>query len=128
MARAKDYLSPRAQQIIEIAYRLGRVTASDLEEALPGQPSNSTVRTLLRKLEEKGKLTHIVEEGKFVYLPTDDRAEAGGSALKRVLDTFFEGSVESAVAGLLTVRDQGLSEEEYQSLLALIHEAKEKGR
>ena len=75
-----DYLNPREQQIMEAAFRRGRVTAADLEELLPGRPSNSTVRTLLRILESRGHLTHVEEEGRFVYLPVLPRANAARSA------------------------------------------------
>ena len=119
-----DYLNPREQQIMEAVFRRGRVTAADLEDALPGRPSNSTVRTLLRILEQRGHLTHIEEEGRFVYLPTRPRAHAALAALDRVLWTFFHGSVEEAFMTLLSRREAQLTQAQLQRLTQIIEAAK----
>src|SRR5438309_701717 len=95
------YLSKREQQIMELAYQRERLTAADAMEFLPGNPSNSTVRTLLRILERKGSLKHIEEGGKFVYLPVAPHQKAAQTTLKKVIETFFRGSVGDVVATLL---------------------------
>ena len=120
-----DYLNPREQQIMEAAFRRGRITAADLEEALPGRPSNSTVRTLLRILEGRGHLTHIEEDGRFVYLPVLPRANAARSALDGVLHTFFEDSVEQAFAALLSAREARLSPSDLDRLAEMIQRARD---
>lgn len=119
-----DYLNPREQQIMEAVFRRGRITAADLEEALPGRPSNSTVRTLLRILESRGHLTHIEEEGRFVYLPTRPRVQAALAALDGVLRTFFHGSVEEAFTTLLSRRETQLTQVQLQRLTQIIEAAK----
>jgi len=120
-----DYLNPREQQIMEIVFQRERVTAADLEDVLPGRPSNSTVRTLLRILEQRGHLTHIVEEGRFVYLPTRPRSSAARSALDGVLHTFFEDSVEQAFAALLSARESRLTAEDLDRLSEMIRRARD---
>ena len=120
-----DYLNPREQQIMESVFRRGRVTAADLEDALPGRPSNSTVRTLLRILEQRGHLTHIEEEGRFVYLPTRPRANAARSALDGILHTFFEDSVEQAFAALLSAREARLTPDDLDRLSEMIQRARD---
>src|ERR1044072_1189098 len=128
MRQSDGYLSKREQQIMELAYQRERLTANEVVESLPGKPSNSTVRTLLRILEEKGHLKHIEEGGKFVYSPTHARQAAAQSALKGVIETFFRGSANDVVAALL--RDQGsdMSAVELQRLQDLIDQAKAEGR
>ena len=121
------YLNPREQQIMELAYQRERITAAELEMALPGSPSNSTVRTLLRILEKKGQLKHVEEEGRFVYLPARAKPAAARTALESVLRTFFHGSVEQAFATLLTSKEARLTKEELDRLAALIAHAKESG-
>lgn len=120
-----DYLNPREQQIMEAVFQRGRVTAADLEDALPGRPSNSTVRTLLRILEGRGRLTHIVEEGRFVYLPARPRDSAARSALDSLLHTFFEDSVEQAFAALLSARESRLTPDDLDRLTELIRRARD---
>jgi len=126
MARNTDeYLSKRCQQIMEIVYEHGSVTAVDLEAALPGRPSNSTVRTQLRILEERGWLCHREEDGKYVYEPTRPRQLEAASTMQRILKTFFDGSVESAFATLLSANERVLSNEELDRLSRLIDETRE---
>jgi predicted transcriptional regulator len=120
-----DYLNPREQQIMEIAFRRGRVTAAELEAALPGRPSNSTVRTLLRILERRGHLTHVEEAGRFVYSPAAPRARAALTALDGVLHTFFGGSVEQAFATLLFRDETRLSPPELDRLAEMIRRARD---
>src|SRR6478672_3160285 len=94
-------LSRRERQIMDILYRRGRATAADVMGDLPGEPSYSTVRTQLRVLEEKGHVTHEEDGVRFVYVPAVPRRAARKSALRHLVDTFFEGSVEQVVGALL---------------------------
>src|SRR5579871_3138572 len=98
--RANAYLSKREQQIMELVYLRGKVTAAEVTEALPGSPSNSTVRTLLRILEDKSQLKHEEVAGKYVYSACAPRQTAAKGALRSVLETFFHGSVSDVVAAL----------------------------
>jgi predicted transcriptional regulator len=126
MTRHGDgYLSKRCQQIMELVYERGSVTATDLEAALPGQPSNSTVRTQLRILEDRGHLKHDEVDGRFVYSPTRPREAEATSAMQRFLKTFFDGSVEGAFATLLSAKERSLTQEELDRLSRMIEEARE---
>jgi predicted transcriptional regulator len=121
-------LSRREQQIMDIVYAGGEASAAEIHAALPDPPSYSAVRALLAILLEKGHLKHRSEKGRYIYSPTRRRAQVGRSALRRVLDTFFDGSLEKAVAALLQGSDAHLSEEELKRLGQLIQEARKEGR
>ena len=121
-------LSRRERQIMDIVYAQGKASAADVLAALPDPPSYSSVRALLAILVEKGHLKHRSEQGRYIYTPTRRRALVGRSALRRVLDTFFEGSLEKAVAALLQGSDASLSPEELQRLAQLIQQARKEGR
>jgi predicted transcriptional regulator len=121
-------LSRRERQIMDVIYQRGRASVAEVRSDLPDPPSYSAVRTLLGILEGKGHLTHTKEGSRYVYLPTRPRTRAGRAALKRVLRTFYEGSVESAVAALLDISEDSLSEEEIRRLSQLIDKARREGR
>ena len=123
-----EYLSKREQQIMELVYELETASANDLVERLPGNPSNSTVRTLLRILENKGRLKHEGVDGKFVYSATTPRPTAARSALSGVVRTFYKGSVTDVMAALLSADGPGLTDSELDELQELIQRAKEEGR
>ena len=106
----------------------GRATAAEVLAALPDPPSYSAVRALLRILEEKGHLKHRNEGARYVYLPRLSRQTASRSALKRVVSTFFAGSVAQAMAALLETADADLGEPELQKLLQMIEQARKEGR
>lgn len=127
MAKAADPLSRRERQIMEIIYRRGRATAVEVHGDLPDPPSKTAVRTLLRILEEKGHLKHNQEGPAFVYTPSRPREQAARTALSRLLDTFFEGSLEKAVAALLGESRRQISAEELDRLAELIRQARQKG-
>ena len=112
---------------MDIVYRSGEATVSEVLEALPDPPSYSAVRALLRVLEEKGHLAHRQDGPRYVYLPTVPREEASQTALERLLATFFEGSVERTVATLLDLESGNLSDEELDRLAELVAAAKQKG-
>ena len=113
---------------MDVIYRRGQAAAAEVMEGLADAPSYSAVRALLRILEEKGHLKHREEGGKYVYLPTRLRASAGRQALQRVMETFYDGSLEKAVAALLDAADARLSPAEVERLQALIRQTRSEGR
>lgn len=118
-------LSRRERQIMDILYRRGRATAAEVQQEMPEAPGYSAVRAMLRVLEEKGHVRHEEESLRYVFLPTASRGQATRSAVKHLVETFFEGSTERAVAALL---DGKLSKEELNRLAGLIESAKKEGR
>jgi len=122
-------LSRRERQIMDIIFRRGRATAAEVMEELPGNPSYSTVRTQLRVLEEKGHVRHDEEGLKYVYLPVMARHTARKSALRHLIETFFDGSSEKAVAALLGGEGSKLSDDELNRIAELVDKTrKESGR
>lgn len=119
-------LSRRERQIMEIVYELGRATAAAVQERMTDPPSYSAVRTMLRILEDKGHLRHETDGPRYVFLPTVPRAQAGQTALKRLVDTFFDGSAEGAVAALLEADE--MDEDALERLIERIDEARREGR
>ena len=115
----------RERQIMDILYASGQATAKEIEEKIPDAPSGATVRTILKVLLKKGHIHHRQEGRAFVYEPNAAPAKAAQSAVKRLLDVFFQGSLERAVSGLLDAR-QPASEEELVRLETLIREARKK--
>jgi predicted transcriptional regulator len=126
--KKKDPLSRREREIMDILYRDGELTASEVVERLPGDPSNSTVRTILRILEEKGHVKHEQQGMRYLYKPTVNRDKARRSALNHLLSTFFDGSPEAVVSTLLDERSAKLSDEQLESLAQLIERARTEGR
>ena len=118
-------LSRRERQIMDILYSRGRATASEIHEALPDPPTYSAVRAKLRVLEEKGHVRHEEESLRYVYLPTVARDTARKSAMRHLLSTFFEGSVEDAVAAMLDLSAANLSTKDLDRIADLIKEAKQ---
>jgi BlaI family penicillinase repressor len=123
----EEHLSRRERQIMDVIYARGSASAAEVARALPDPPSKTAVRTLLRILEDKGHLTHDQQGIKYVYRPSRPRGLAGKSALRRVLDTFFEGSMEHALAAHLTDATAELSADELKRLAALINKARKTG-
>jgi BlaI family penicillinase repressor len=120
-------LSRRERQIMDILYRRGRATANDVMEELTGEPSYSTVRTQLRVLEEKGHVRHEEQGLRYVYTPAVPRHAVRRSALRHVVDTFFDGSAEKTVAALLGGESSRLSDDELDRIADLIAKAKKEG-
>jgi predicted transcriptional regulator len=120
-------LSRRERQIMDILYQRGRASASEIHEALPDRPSYSAVRAKLRVLEEKGHVRHEEQALRYVYLPTVARDTARRSALRHMVSTFFEGSVEETVAALLGLSAANLSKKDLDRISNLIDEAKKEG-
>ena len=121
-------LTKRERQIMDALYRLGKATASEILEALAGAPSYSTVRTQLRTLETKGHVRHEEHGLRYVYMPTVPRRSARKSALKHLVDTFFDGSNANVVAALLGAEGSRLSEEDLDRIADLVNNARREPR
>jgi predicted transcriptional regulator len=123
-----SYLSRRERQIMDVLYRLGRATVAEVMENIEDPPGYSAVRAMLRILEEKGHLRHEQDGPRYVFIPRVTRDRARRSALTHVIQTFFDGSTEEAVAALLGMSQSRLSEEELDRLSKLIDSARSEGR
>ncbi len=121
-------LSRRERQIMDIIYAQGSTSAAEVREALPDAPSDSAVRTLLRLLEEKGHVKHAQVGRKYVYSPVVTAKKASHSALRNLLQTFFQDSVEQTLASLLDMKSSDLSDTELERLSALISQARKQGK
>ena len=124
----QEALSRRERQIMDIVYRRGRATVTEILDDLADPPSYSSVRGLLRVLVEKGHLQHREDGPRYVYSPTLSRQKARSNALAQVVDTFFDGSALQAASALLGSPQVKLSEDELTELSALIESARSKGR
>lgn len=116
-------LSRRERQIMDILYRQERATAAEVMAALPGDPTYSTVRTQLRVLEDKGHVRHEEDGLRYVYFPAVPRSTARKSALRHLVETFFDGSAERAVAALLGGEAARLSDEELERISDMVRKA-----
>ena len=127
MART-DTLSRREREMMNIIFRSGKATATEVLEGMSDPPSYSAVRATLRVLEQKGHLRHQHDGARFVYTPTVNRERARMSALDQLLNTFFDGSAASVVATLLERSKDDMSSDELQKLSELISQARKEGR
>ena len=125
---AEHRLSRRERQIMDVLHAKGAATAAEVLGVLPDPPSYSAVRALLRILEEKGHVKHRRDGARYVYVSRTSPESARRSALKRVVSTFFQGSVSQAMAALLDTSDTELSESELNRLQHLIEKARKEGR
>jgi BlaI family transcriptional regulator, penicillinase repressor len=128
MARTHVHLSRRERQIMDILYRKESATAAEVLESMPEPPSYSAVRALLRILEQKGHIKHEEREGKYIFMPTVHREKAKHSAIRHLVQTFFNGSSEEAVAALLDSSSAKLSDSELDRLQKLIDKARKGGK
>jgi BlaI family penicillinase repressor len=117
-------LSRRERQIMDILFKRGRATGQEIQEELPGEPSYSTVRTILRILERKGHIRHVEEGLRYVYTPAVEREVARKTAIQRLIATFFDGSARAAAAAFLDPASAQLSEEDLQELERMIRKAR----
>ena len=108
---------------MDVVYARGQASVADVLADIPDPPSYSSVRALMRILEEKGHLRHRKEGVKYIYLPTRPRRAAARSALRNLLRTFFDGSTEKAVAALLDVSDNNFTDQQLDRLRAMIEQA-----
>ena len=109
---------------MDVLFRRGRATAAEVMEELPGEPSYSTVRTQLRVLEEKGHVRHEDDGVRFIYMAAVTRHAARKSALRHVVDTFFDGSPEKAVAALLGGEGAKLTPDQLDRIADMIAKAR----
>jgi len=123
-----EELSRRERQIMDILYRSGEASVADVLAEIPDPPSYSAVRALLRVLEKKGHVEHERQGPRYVYRPTVPRREARESAMKRLLQTFFDNSAEDAMAAFLDMSVDELSDDELRRLGRLIDQARREGR
>ena len=121
-------LPRRERQILEIIYQLCEASVSDVIERMPDPPSYSAVRTMMRQLEQKGYLRHRRELTRYVYRPTESHESVSKSALMHVLTTFFGGSAPDAVAAILDVTSEDLSDDDLRRLKQLVSKAKREGK
>lgn len=121
-------LSRREREIMEILYQRGPASAAEVRERMSEAPSYSAVRAMLRVLEEKGHVRHREEGLKYVYAPVVAREKAKRSAVKHLLETFFGGSPEQAVAALLDVSATRLTREELERMAERIAKARREGK
>jgi len=117
-------LTRRERHIMDILFRMGRATADDVMSQLSGDPTSSTVRTQLRVLEAKGHVRHEEVGRRFVYMPVAQRASVRRSALRHLIDTFFDGSTEKVVAALVGGDVTRLTAGELTRIASLIDKAK----
>ena len=120
-------LSRRERQIIDILYAQGRATAAEVQAQLPDPPSYSAVRAMLRILEEKGHVRHEQDGPRYIYRPTVARESAKRSAMRHMLQTFFDGSAEQAISALLDDSSSSLSDAELDRLARMIEQARRSG-
>ena len=121
-------LTKRERQIMDALYRLGRATAAEIMDGVPGAPGYSTIRTQLRVLETKGHVKHEEQGLRYIYMPTVPRHSARKSALKHLVDTFFDGSSGKAVAALLGGEASRISDEDLQRIAELLKTARSDAR
>src|SRR5262245_59977969 len=120
-------LSRRERQIMDVIYKRGKATAAEVQQELPENPNYSTVRAQLRVLEEKGYVRHEEQGLRYIFVPTSPLEEAREPALRRVIDTFFEGSAEQVVAAWLDGSVGKLTDDDLDRLSDLINKARKEG-
>ena len=126
--QSQAHLSRRERQIMDVLYRQGEATAAEVQEQIADPPSYSAVRATLRILEEKGHVSHRRDGRRYVFAPTVPPTRARRSALTRLVETFFAGSAEQAVAALLDMSASRLTDEELDRLAERIDQARKEGR
>lgn len=124
----KSNLARREQQIMEVLYRLGEATANEVVAAMPNDPANATVRTQLRILEQKGLVKHRREGKRFIFSPAEPRQSAAASAFTRVLQIFFGGSLNDALAAHLSDPRTKLGDEDFKRLRQLVNQHQPRGK
>ena len=120
-------LSKRERQVMEIVYKKKQASAKDVWNEIPDIPSYSAVRSILNILEEKGFLQHSRQGKKYIYSPTISTKKASNSALKQLLTTYFDNSLEKAVTTMLEMHSTNLTDKDYKRLSSIIDRAREEG-
>lgn len=121
-------LSRRERQIMDAVFAMGEATVNQVVETIPDPPTPMAVRRMMHILEEKEYLKRRAVGREVVYLPCEAKARAGQSALQRVLETFFGGSLEEALASHLVARKDAMTSSERDRLVSLIKQARKEGR
>ena len=121
-------LSRRERQIMDAVFALGEATVNKVVETIPSPPTAMAVRRMMHILEEKGHLRRRQSGREVIYVPREAKGKAGRSALENVLETFFGGSLEEALAAHLHSRKDGVTADERERLIALIEQTKQDGR
>ncbi len=124
----QSQLSRRERQIMDIVYTHGEASISDVLAEIPKPPARGALGRLMSILEEKGHLKHYAKGREYIYQPIVSRQTAGPSAMRRVVDTFFGGSLRQAVTAHLAQKDTDISDDELKRLAELIRQARTKGR
>lgn len=120
--------SRRERQIMDVLYRLGKASASDIRDAIPNPPSKTAVRTLLTILQEKGHVRFTRDGAKYIYEPVASREEVAKTTIDRVVQNFFGGSIERVVATLVDSQEASLSDSQVENLKAIIEKARKEGK
>ncbi len=123
-----DNLSRRERQIMDLLYAQGEASAADVQAALPDQPTDSTVRTLLRRLVDKGQVRYRQDGPRYLYRPLQEPSHAGRSALQRLISTFFGGSPRDALMHLLGEEADQLSDADLDAIEASLQQLRERGK
>ena|SRR5580692_7920691 len=127
-SRTVHQLGARERQILEVIFRLQEASVADVRALLPDPPSYSSVRTMVRLLEKKGYLQHRAQGAKYLYRPTQSRQSASKSALRHMLDTFFQGSPSDALAAILNVTSDTVTEQDLARMKKMIEHARREAR
>ena len=125
---AAHSLSRRERQIMDILHQRGRATAAEVQAEIPDAPSYSTIRALMRILEQKGHVRHFEEGPRYVFEPVVARATERKSALTHLVKTFFDGSIADAVQALVDSADGTLTKAQLNDLARRIAAARKEGR
>ena len=125
--KLQNDLSKRERQVMAIIYRRNNASVNDVLEAIPNPPSYSAVRSVVNILEEKGFIKHKKQGKKYVYSPTISRKKATSSAVKQLLTTYFDNSLEKAVTTMLEMHNDDLTEEDFQRLSRIIERVQKEG-
>lgn len=118
------HLSKRERQVMEVVYRRKSVSAKDVWNEVPDLPSYSSVRSVLAILEQKGFLTHILEGKKYIYSPTIAHKKAVHSAVKQLMTTYFDNSLEKAVTAMLEIHNSDMTNTDFERLALIIESAR----
>lgn len=122
------YLSKREKQIMDVVYMLGKATVAEVKEKLEDAPSYTSTRVQMHLLEDKGLLKHEKDGPRYVYFPSVAAEEARKTELNHVVKTFFQGSLREAMADLIDIHQNEMSEGEWQDIYSMIDDARKQGR
>lgn len=128
MPQPRTALSRREREVMDVLYRQGECTVTEVMETLADPPTYSAVRSILRGLTKKGHIVYREDGPRYVYAPAVERDRARTAAIDHLVNTFFDGSAEGALAALLRRSDLDLTEEQVRRLAGSIRQAQEEGR